>query len=195
MPSPFDRLMDTIRPHLPGSIDRAIKQELFILCNDFFKATNVWQEEIDFTMLAGNKTASVNPTTGRINNLLSVKNTDDITVGGFFMTTPGVVEARYEYTVDTDYTGVFGITVSDPADVDSFPIVPSDTVERYTEELINGILSRMMAQPSKPYSNPGMAQFYLVNYRGGRARARHENNIGNTYGSQRWAFPQSFRVR
>ena len=30
MATPFDRLITTIRPHLPGAVDEAIRQELFV---------------------------------------------------------------------------------------------------------------------------------------------------------------------
>lgn len=195
MPSPFDRVIETVRPHLPGVIDRAIKQELFLLCHDFFKNSLTWRNTIEFTILAGDTTATVNPAAGRIYSLLEVKNVDDIPVSGIYMTEPGEMKTHIAPTEDTTYYGTFSLTVTDPIDADSFPLVPNDTIERYTDEFVNGIKARMMIQPSKPYTNPQMASYYMSQYMGGRARARNDINTGYTYGSQRWAFPQTFRVR
>lgn len=195
MPSAFDRLMDTIRPHLPGAIDRAIKQELFQVCEDFFTNSNTWTEVLPFTFTAGQKTASVTPTTGRITQLMEVKNDDDIPINGIFMSEPGTLQTRFAPASDTTYNGTFAITVNDPIDADAFPIVPVDQVTRHTATLIHGIVANMMAQPSKPWSNTGLAQYHMTRYRGGLARARNEANTGFTYGSQRWVYPQTFRTR
>lgn len=195
MASPFDRLMNTVRPHLPGALDRAIKQELFLVCHDFFTMSNTWREDIEFTILAGETEVEVLPVAGRINNLLYVKDANGNDVPGLYMTDPGTVQVRLSPSSNTAYTGTFGMTVVDPIDADSFPIVPTDLVEQYTNELTDGIRANMMAQPAKPYTNLNLAQFYMSKYRGGRARARNNKNTGHTFGSQRWAFPQTFRVR
>lgn len=196
MATPFDRLMDTIRPHLPGSVDLAIKQELFPTCHEFFRRSDAWRECIDFTLKAGKNTAEVTPYTGRIERLVYVLE-GDRQVGGVSMpdTINGVVLFPFAASDDTPYTAVVALTVSDPVARDAFPIVPYNLVTQYWEELMHGILARMMAQPSKPYTNPPMAQFYMTKFNGGISRAKNAVNTGNTYRSQNWAFPQTFNRR
>lgn len=193
MASPFDRLMDTIRPHLPGVVDSAIQQELFTTCHDFFRRSDVWREALDFTMPAGEVSTEVMPYVGRIERLLYVKD-GDRPVGGATMSdvANGVIVMPYPYGENKKYTAVVSLTVTDPVQRDAYPIVPYNLATQYWEELMHGILARMMAQPSKPYTNPAMAQFYLLKFNGGTARAKNAVNTGNTYDAQRWAFPQTF---
>lgn len=194
MATPFDRLMTTIRPHLPGAIDEAIRQELFMACLEFFKTSDAWREALDFTLAPGENTAEVYPFTGRINRLLAVLD-DGRGIRGATMATPPVIVMPFPANTSVTYQAVVGLTVSDPLTRDAYPIVPYELVERYTEELMHGILSRMMAQPSKPYTNTALAQFYILKFKGGMSRAKNAANTGNAFGSQAWAFPQSFANR
>jgi hypothetical protein len=195
MATPFDRLMETIRPHLPGAIDDAIRLELFLVCQDFFRRSDTWREDIAVTLRAGEKVADLMPYVGRVERLLYVVNKDGIGVRGAIMPDFETIQFPFEANQLETYTATVSITVSDPVSRDAFPIVPYEIVQRYTDELIAGILAKMMAQPAKPYTNLSLAQFYNSRYRGGTARARNEKNTGNTMGSQRWAFPQTFQNR
>lgn len=196
MAKPFDRLMDTIRPHLPGAIDEAIRQELFSVCEDFFTETNVWTETLKFTLPGDVKEAEVLPYTGRIIRLLSVTK-DDIPVRGVILTDPiqGVLLFPYSYPEAGEYVADFTMTVSDPIQRDAFPVVPVDLVTRFWATLMEGVIAKMMSQPNKPYSNPGLGSYHLTQYRGMRSRARNAQREGNTKNSQAWSFPQSFNRR
>lgn len=197
MASPFDRIMDTIRPHLPGAVDNAIRQELFLVCDEFFKRSDAWREEIPFVLQAGKKTAEVMPFAGRIERLLFVKNTDGLGVRGATMpnTTDGLIAMPYAAQDNVNYSATVSLTVSDPVTRDAYPIIPYDIVQKFTAEFKDGILAAMMAQPSKPYTNITMAQVYMIKFRSGAARAKNATNTENTEGSQRWAFPQTFNRR
>lgn len=195
MATPFDRLMTTIRPHLPGAMDEAIRQELFMVCLDFFKRSNAWQEPLEFTLLGGQSSADIMPFAGRIQRLMYVTTEDLRGIRGASMPVIGTVLLPYEANTATKYIATVALTVTDPVTRDAYPIIPYEVVQRWTEEFIDGILSRMMAQPAKPYTNLAMAQFYSSKFRGGAARAKNEVNTGNTYGSQKWAYPQTFANR
>jgi hypothetical protein len=192
MATPFDRLMDTIKPHLPGAMEDAIRQELFMTCSEFFKMSNTWREELDVTVLAGTNTAHFMPFAGRVERLLAVKSEDGRPVYGVHIQEKEILKFRHPVTSDTNYTALFALTVNDPLTRDAYPVIPWDLVQQYQDELISGILSRMMAQPSKPYTNLGLAQYHRVAFRGGASRAKNSANEGSTFGSQHWRFPQSF---
>lgn len=196
MASPFDRLMTTIHPHLPGAIDNAIKQELFSVCQTFFEDSNAWREDIDLTLAANVTEAEIMPYTGRIKRLLYVTNSDGFPVTGVIM--PDTEAGLIQFPSSTgagNYVATVALTVSDPASRDAFPIVPQPLVSKYWQVLMWGILSNMMVQPSKPYINLSLAQYYASKFRGGIARARNAENAGNTKNSQTWAYPQSFNRR
>lgn len=196
MASPFDRLMTTIHPHLPGAMDLAIKQELFSVCQTFFEDSNVWREDIPFSLGVNDDSAEIMPYTGRIKRLLYVNNSDGFPVKGVTMpdTEAGLIQFPSTANAD-DYVATVALTVSDPASRDAFPIVPQPLVSKYWQVLMWGILANMMVQPSKPYTDVNRASFYLNKFNGGKARARNEANSGNTKNSQAWAYPQSFNRR
>lgn len=197
MATPFDRLMDTARPHLPGAVDNAMRQELFSVCQEFFGESNSWRETIDFTLKAGDKTAEIMPYTGTIKRLLYVKDTSKIPVLGVTLTDPVQGELTFPFTAtnDTGYLATVALITSDPISRDAFPIVPYDLMTLYWREIMWGLLSQMMIQPNKPYTNLNGAAFYLSKFKGGTARARNRTDAGNTKNSQTWAFPQSFNRR
>lgn len=195
MASPFDRLMNTIRPHLPGALDDAIRQELFMACDEFFKLSDVWQEDLEFEAKNNSDHGEIMPFVGRIERLLAVYD-EGTPIRGCTMTIPdisGVATVQLPRGVTGgNYLATVSLTVSDPVSRDAFPIVPGELVVRYTEDLMYGILSRMMAQPSKTYSNISMARLYLMKFRSGASRAKNAMNTGNTRESQAWVFPRSF---
>lgn len=194
MATPFDRLMMTIKPHLPGALESAIYLELFNVCHEFFDRSNVWQEAIEVTQKAGKKYIDILSSAGRINRLMGVTTLDKVPVRGAILLEPNLLRMPHEASYDTDLIVVVALTVSDPTSKEGLPVVPYDIVQRYTQELIHGICANMMIQPSKPYTNLALAGVHGVSFRSGAARAKIDNNIGNTYASQRWAYPQSFRT-
>lgn len=196
MATPFDRLMETIRSHLPGAIDSAIRQELFAVCEDFFSNTNVWQEPLDFTLPSNQLTVEIMPYTGRIVRLLSVTK-DDVAVNGVILTDPiqGTLLFPNTNPEAGDYLALVSVTVSDPVSRDAYPIVPVDLMKRFWKDIMEGTIANMMAQPKKPYSDPSLGAYHLSKYKGGMARARNYQRAGNTRNSQAWSFPQSFNNR
>lgn len=196
MASPFDRIIMTARPNLPGVIDDAVRQELFMVCLDFFKRSNAWQEEIKFTLKPNCFTADVQPFAGRIERLLYVKQENRFVQGATMEDImSGQIRMRSSVNEPTVYGAIVALTVTDPVTRDAYPIVPQEIVARYTEELLHGLYSRMMSQPSKPYTNLSLAQFYMTKFNGGAARALNALKTGDTLGSQRWGFPQTFSNR
>lgn len=191
MASPFDRLMNTIRPHLPGAIDDAIKQELFLTCDEFFNRSNAWRETIDVTQRADKDTAGFMPFSGRVKRLMAVQD-DGRVVRGVHISGPETLKFRNKVSADTTYQATFALTVNDPLSRDAFPVVPWHLVESYQDVLISGILARMMSQMNKPYTNLPLATFHLSRFKGGASRARNEANEGETYGSSNWRFPRNF---
>lgn len=52
--------------------------------------------------------------------------------------------------------------------------LPVDAYKEHSEALVAGVLSRMMAQPSKPYTNLALARFHGVKYRNDTIKYRNE---------------------
>lgn len=193
MATPFDRLMDTIKPHLPGVMDNAVRQELFVVCEEFFDSSNVWTEDIPFAMNDGDETGTITPFSGRILRLMYVVNSAGNPVNGVTMpdTQQGIIAFPFDMNGGT-YTATVALTVADPLSRDAFPIVPNDLVTKHWRTLMYGVLSNMMVMPAKPFTNIQLAAYYQKKFSGGTSRAMNEANTGSTYGSQSWRFPQTF---
>jgi hypothetical protein len=192
MATPFDRLMDTVRSNIPGAVDITIKQELFGVCQDFFRESNVWQENIPFTILPNTDTAEVLPYAGKIERLNWVNNADAIPVRNATMPDPYNGVILMPYAAAGDYFAQLILNVSDPVSRDVFPIVPNSIMERHWEVIMHGLLSRMMAQPKKTYSDINLAALYNSKFKGGTARARNDAKALYRQGAQAWRFPQTF---
>ena len=180
-------------------MDEAIRQELFFVCEEFFTRSDVWTEEQEFTVQAGTKFGEIMPFSGRIVRLLGVEHDDrpvrGVILGDIDATGIATVIMPHEETHLHNYRARVSLTVSDPTTRDAYPIVPAAIVTQYTTGLMHGVLGRMMMQPSKPYSNMGLAQVHTVKFRGEASRAKNEAKIGKTAGSQAWAFPQTHNRR
>lgn len=195
MATPFDRLMDSIRTYIPGAIDIAIKQELFGVCQEFFRESNVWTEDVPFTLLQGATTVEVIPYAGKIERLAWVVNADKYPVNNATMPDPAVGLILLPYGSAGDYIATLILNVSDPVSRDVFPIVPQDIMDRHWQTIMYGVLSHFYAQPKKPYSDINLAALYNSKFKGGYARARNDAKSLYRQGAQAWRFPQTFNNR
>lgn len=192
MSTPFKRIMDSVRPDLPGAIDDVIRIAVYLACLQFFRESNAWREEIGFTLMPGKDTAYITPSAGRIARLLTVVGEGGRGVRGAFMAERDLLRMPFKANQPEKYTATVALRVSDPVSRDSFPIVPYDVIEQYMDDLIHGILARMMSQQSKPYTNLTLAQYHQIKFRSGISRAKVSKETGDTFGSASWRFPSNF---
>lgn len=192
-----NRILDNARTNLPGALDTAICLELFNVLNDFFNRTNIWWEDITFsvdTSMGMNSTVCIQPSEGGvINRLLGVyAGTVD---NRRRMTMPQLGELMF---VDVPsqaetWTARCALTVSDPVPeqgaLAGFPQLPDFVVTKYYRGITAGLVSSMMTQVGKPYSNPKMAAFNGQKYSATVAEARGDVRRQNLFGAQAWRFP------
>jgi hypothetical protein len=191
----LQRLMNNARVNLPGAIDASIKDELFNTMDQFFKGSNIWQEDIAFETEDAVTTYDVLPSgVATINRLVGVHNADNIPVAGT-MRVPGVLVLGRAPTAGQTLTATVALTVSEPASRDDYPEHPDWILAQYNDVLLAGLLSGLMAQIAKPYSNERMAIYNGRKFRAGISRAKVEANHHNLYGGQRWTFPRAFIAR
>lgn len=93
------------------------------------------------------------------------------------------------------WRATFSLVVADPVDEDGLPYMPMWAIEKYHEVIQDGLLSRVMMHPAKPYSNQQLAAFHGRKYLQGVGTAKREVLTGSTFGAQRWQYPQQFRTR
>lgn len=199
------RLMDNCRVHLPGALDSAIQRELFSVLNDFFQDSNIWYEDITFTANPTDDTIFSNPDAftydldppssgGTPVRLLGVWNSQGVPQSAT-MATPGTVVLQYAPNVSDTYTARIALTVTDPVTKEGYPVFPAWILNKYNNDILDGVLARMMGQPAKPYSNPQMAMYHARKFRGAISTAKVEAQHQNVYRGQAWRFPQTFARR
>ena len=197
------RLIDNARVRLPGALDGTIQNELFYCMNEFFQNSNIWYEDIDFDVTTTTQTYIENPdaytylivpTSGVINRLMGIGNSQGVSQAAT-MATPGEIILAYAPNTNDTYTARVFLTVTDPVTRDGYPEFPAWILNKYGNDILEGVLSRMMGQVAKPYSNPQMAVAHGKNFKGAISQAKVEAQHKNVYRAQAWNFPQTFARR
>lgn len=207
----LDRILDGVRVNVPGAVDPEIARNYFQVMRDFFQYANCWTDKIPITVTPECRHYDATPSVGFPNRLMAVytqtdeeiiDGTDPVSqIGrtenaniGASMTIPGVIELRYFPNVEQKMIVKLALTVSDPITKAGFPIVPDWILQKYGEGIEHGIISKLMLQVAKPYTNLQAGTYHRGMYQMARNQARTEANHENTYRGQRWRFPQSGNV-
>lgn len=201
--TPWARVYNDVKMQIPGVVDVVLRQMTLQVIDDFFDRTNIWTEEVPIVV---DPSTTVYPFTlakkGTPNRLMllydpAMANPDKKWVqGGVQMDVPGVITLRYAPSSMTTWNAVIAKSRNQP-DSEGYPDMdPSDQwiIQKYSDGIHYGVLSRLQASPGKPYSNPKLGaqnwQIYVVE----RGKARTDALKSNVFGGQRWMFPQSFAV-
>jgi hypothetical protein len=194
------RLISHAKIRLPGALDAAIQMELFALMNEFFQSTNIWFQDIAFAVTPTSDayidnpaayTYTLTPTLGSISRLVGVIDAAAIPQRAYMPILGSVVLANSP-NLATTYTARVSLTVTDPVTVDGYPDFPAWILNKYGNDILEGLLGRMMAQIAKPYSSAQMAMFHTKNFKQAINQARAEALHQNVYRGQNWRFPQTF---
>jgi hypothetical protein len=194
--------MNNARLRLTGATDAVLQQELFAVMDEFFKKSNVWNEDIEVEIAGGAPAGTIYQLApaapALIDKLLWVfQKPDDTSIGrgpgvNAAMSTPGELTLQLQPSSDVVYIVTVALTVADPLDRSGYVQFPAWVLAKYRETILDGLLGRMMTQPSKPYSNSQMAVFHMRKFVQATASARVEWTRNNTYRAQAWAFPGGF---
>jgi hypothetical protein len=189
------RLMNELRPRLPGALDTAIQFEMFSMLTEFFERTNVWREDISVVLVVNTTSYELVPTgPASIHRLVQVLNTNLRPVSAT-MSVPGtMVLATAPTQIDT-LTATVVLNVVDPTDKDAYPQFPAWVLDKYRLAFVDGLLGRLHSQPAKPYSNQQLAVYHMRRWRQAMAIAKVEVQRNNVFAAQSWRYPQGFAVR
>jgi hypothetical protein len=191
----LERLVNTVTTRLPGSTAMAVQLELFVVLDEFLQDSGAWTDKVTFNPSATATEYNLAVTAGQIVRLKGVVTADKAAVAAT-MAIPGVIELHAPVGAGQgSLTAEFVLTVADPVTRDMYPLVPTWITTRYNGDLIDGLLGRMMSQPSKPYTNEQLAVYHLRRFRNAISKARADALLANTEGAQAWRFPQGFAVR
>ena len=193
------RFMNSVRSRLTGAIDAVIQQELFTVMDDFFKGSNTWQQNIEITIPGMDPSGTIyyltSDTPSVIDKLMwafEKPHSVDFSRGpqiGCAMQIPGSITLDLQPNSPTTYIFTVALTVQDPLTRDGYVTFPAWVLAKYRNTIMDGVLGRMMSQPSKPYTNNQMAVFHMRKFNIGVAHARVEMTRNNKYRQQAWSFP------
>jgi hypothetical protein len=203
-----EMFLNNARVHLTGASDAGIKLELFNTIKVFLKDSNSWLEHIRVPVTAGTQEYLVTPRNGgqiirieaiRDGNWFPVKaampNIPTLTVyQPVQMTTPPVSANDTSLGGDKPWWLLAIKNIDLPRTKEELPVAPDFVLKRYSEAILSGVLSRMMIQPQKSYSNPQLGAYHRKLFLDGIVEARQEAWTQNLFGGQRWIFPQTWRT-
>lgn len=189
------RLMKNVRVHTPGAIDSVIQLELYNVLATFFSDTNIWREDINFSVLAADVQGTVYPIVSTapssIVRLIGIKNSDDIPVAGT-MATAGAIILNNALGTAATLTATVSLTVDDPVDGEGYPEFPAWTLDKYFYCILDGVIARLMAQNAKPFTNLKLAAYRERLFKAAVGTVKGEVARMNLHNGQAWRFPQSF---
>jgi hypothetical protein len=193
------RLTNNAMTRLPGATLAVIQQELFMVMNDFFQTSNLWNEDIEVPVPGGDPAGTVyllaSQQPANIDKLLWVytKPTDTSMSRGSpvaaAMSVPGELTLQLQPSSPVTYIVTVALTVDDPTGRDGYVQFPAWVLGKYNDEILDGLMQRMMSQPNKPYTNLQMSVYHGRKYSSGVAQARVDWTRNNTYRQQAWRFP------
>lgn len=190
-PASVTRLFNDARTRLPGAIDDALKRELFTVLDEFFQDTNCWREDIDVDVDPDNTSYDLDsPSYGKIHRLMWTVNADGSYVYPTLSDDLSSLELETAPGQEETWTATVAVTVKDPVTRDSLPLCPSWAMDKYRTGILDGLLGRMMSQPSKPYTSERLAVLHLRRFQAIKSRARIESTHEQTYRKQAWVFPR-----
>jgi hypothetical protein len=186
-----DRLMNNLRVQLPGALDAAIQLELFNTVDEMCRTAIVWQDTLDVTLLLGQATYDIAPDDTEIVTLYSVEHAtldtsdvlfDDASHTLSLSAVPTSADVTTPLFLDVALTP--STEVADPNDY-----LPARLWTVHHQALLDGVLSRMLMQPAKPYSNVTLGTYHAKRFRKFLALARADVEENNTFDGQNWCFP------
>jgi hypothetical protein len=194
------RIFDTARLRLPGATDGVMQLEFMNMVQDFCITTSAWVDATDVKLEPQVNLYDLVPpdANGDIKRIMYVENLDREApqwTAPAWMPVPGVMQIGFIPQAEQDIVVYVALQPNELGCKQSIPAVPDWLFTDYTQTLTDGLISNMLVQPAKPYSNPQMGQFYLKRYISGKSTARIQAENGRRMSGQRWTFPQGFAVR
>lgn len=193
----IERLYDAVRIRCPGILDSAIEHELFGIIDEICRVTYFYHYVLAIDLVEGQVIYRVDlPALDVIKAYQAGHLTLDTTVC-IYDDMRGVMALQaIPVAADLTYPLLVELAVSpraqtyDPPNPSvAIPIdewLPSSEFERAYQCMLDGVLSRCMAHPAKPYSNGAIAQYHGRRFQNGMVRLKA---APRDPASPSWKFP------
>lgn len=196
-----DRLKVQAQMQLPGALDGPLIMAIFGVVTDFCIKTNTLWETQNITTRVDKRDYEVSASESDLyyTNLLSlVQNDGDVDESLLtnppevraHMLNPGTLRLWDTPKVITRLSAKFAMAPRPTDNFGSLPNLPDIFWDKYHSILLEGVLSSMMQQVAKPYSNERMGIFHGRRFIAGCSTAKVEALNGGMLGGQAWRFPR-----
>lgn len=190
----WDQLITQATVKLVGVSDKGLKAEAYDVLSEFFNDSSCWTQTVTVNAIPTTRTYPLQVNEGQIIRLVGVFDGEGYLRPAIMPNIGELLLANAPNTAETYYAEVV-TNVSLPAARDQVPIAPDWVLPIWHVGILDGLLGKMMAQPSKSYANATMGAYHLKRFRDAIARARISKLRANTNGTQAWRYPQTFRTR
>lgn len=193
-----------ILPQTPGVVRKVATRELVLAAREFFEKSFAWRTVVGPNQMKANKKRYTLSPIDAYTDVVGV-------MGVEFKGTPLTPLARKPGDTTTSSNRAYGYWLEQPDTVVLYPIptetvasaltfhvalAPKQTVTRlpriaqthFYEALRDGVLQRLFAHPSKPYSNPLLAQYHGQRFRNSIALYAGQAKKGFANAGS-WAYP------
>lgn len=211
-PAPWTQIYNRVKSQIPAAPDALIRNEVWSVMIDFTQDTNIWVEEIPFTIQPNQVLYPVTVTHGLPHRLLLVYNVDPNNMyngdrykwadNGITMRIPGTIQL-YRNPVNPQnwmaviaksvLDGRFDTTVTPPV-LTGYPEIDDWIVEGHADCIYYGLMFFLQRMSSKPFGNPTSARENQLLYNSQKSKARVDNIRTNVFGAQSWQYPQGYQA-
>lgn len=195
----FDFIVARAKTELPGASENGLKQALFDVLTTFFDLSSVWLEEIPFAVDNTTNVYTITPVEkppGQIIRLSAVMDSGRIGQPAVLIL-PNVITLRDTPNGAMTFVAqvIKSVVLPDEAKADPTPDVPSWIFQRWWQPIVYGVISKMMLQSGKSYSNTQLGAVKNSEFERECGNARIATLRRNTHGTNNWVYPQQFRSR
>jgi hypothetical protein len=202
-PAHVKYLYDRARSELIGSSDAMVRNIMYDMFLEWFKDTTMWMEAIPgllqpstmlYYIMTGNPQSLGDPfPAGIIDKLVSVIDPNTFPWNAD-MPAPPVLRIQYPPNQPQTVwvTVIKNVARPEPGDL---PDVPQWVCDRYSEYLLAGVMGKMMLQLNRPYSDAKEGTRRYQFFRQGVTMGKVATLRNNTWGTQKWSFPDFFRTK
>ncbi len=189
----IEKLMTNARHKLVGSIDGAIKLELFNVVDEFCRRSDANRYAAPIPIVAGTVAYTVTFPHEVVIRVFNVNHEFLDTHDSYYDPDSGLLAFKNEPTAhDALYPAYLNVSLAPKAEAVENPDdwMPELNWQRYYNTLLWGLLGAMHGQPAKPYYSEKLATYYTKKFRNGMNTAKALASVGNAPNASSWRFPK-----
>lgn len=205
--TPVDRLMQTLRVHVPGVTEEMLKLELFNVMDVFFRRTLAWRVQQDIPLLADTTEYDVDLPAGSVAVMAIGATHNGLPVPTFDPEVRPMVNGLLAWAftqpdllllasapVDQQLNYPFVLNFALSVQRDALEIDPADwqldewMYDMFFNDWMYGALATFYGMPAKPWSNPQLALFHGRKFTSAMSQRKRQANTGFVYAPVGWSF-------